>query len=399
MTEEKTENVVTKDVSEEVKQEGEFKVKKKRKPKKFTKAEDTVTKVEFKTKEDAVQEQSPEKVDVDAKSEDGGKMGEAHVESPKPSDESKEKTEEVKESPLEEIKVTEQPVAKVETVKPVETVESKIEQPTLPENIDKLVAFMDETGGTLEDYVRLNRDYSKFNNEQLLREYYKQTKPYLNDKEITFHMEGKFAWDEEEDNDIEITQKKITLKEELAKANDFLDDVKSKYYEEIKLRPNTTLDQKKATDFYNTYNQEQKQRTTRHENFKSTTQDFFNDFEGFEYKVGEKAFKYNVNNSQDVANKQSNLAEFLGKFQNEEGEIQDFNGYHKALYTARNADSIARHFYEQGKVDAVKDITSKSNNINTSIQQQAPGDMFINGYKVRAISGDDSSRLKIKTKK
>ena len=399
MTEEKTENVVTKDVSEDVKQEGEFKIKKKRKPKKFTESEDSVTKVEFKTKEDAVQEQSPEKVDVDAKSEDGGKVGEAHVKSAESSNESKEETKEVNDTPLEEIKVTEEPVAKVETVKPVETVKSETEELHLPENIDKLVAFMEETGGTLEDYVRLNRDYSKFNNEQLLREYYKQTKPYLNDKEITFHMEGKFAWDEEEDDDIEITGKKITLKEELAKANKFLDDVKSKYYEEIKLRPNETLDQKKATDFYNIHNQEQEQRTTRHESFKSTTRDFFNNFEGFEYKVGDKAFKYNVNNSQDVANKQSNLAEFLGKFQNEKGEINDFNGYHKALYTARNADNVARHFYEQGKVDAVRDITSKSNNVNTSIQQQAPGDMFINGYKVRAISGDDSSRLKIKTKK
>ncbi len=393
-----------KNVTEEVKQEGDFKIKKKPgRPKKLSSNKEDITKVNLKKEEDAVQEQSTEKVDVDATSGDGGKMGETHVESPKSSKESEEKEEikqEVEKNPLEEIEVTKEDVTKTEPVTPVAT-ESKTEPelPVLPENIDKLVAFMEDTGGTLEDYVRLNRDYSKYNNEQLLREYYKQTKPYLTNSEITFHMEGKFAWDEEEDTDQQITEKKITLKEELAKANKFLDDVKSKYYEEIKLKPNITQDQKKAMDFYNLYSQEQEQQTTRRENFKSTTKDFFNEFEGFEFKVGEKAFKYNVNNNQDVANKQSNLADFLGKFQNEKGEINDYKGYHKALYTARNADRIANHFYEQGKADAVRDITSKSNNINTSTQQQAPGDMFINGYKVRAISGDDSSRLKIKTKK
>lgn len=390
-----------KNVTEEVKQEGDFKIKKKPgRPKKLTSKED-VTKLNLKKEEDAVQESSTEKVDVDAKSGDGGKVGETHVESAKSSNEGQEEKEKIKDevNPIEEIKTTEEKVVEKEPVEPVAETIKTPEVPVLPENVEKLVSFMEETGGTLEDYVRLNRDYSKLNNEQLLREYYKQTKPYLTNSEITFHMEGKFAWDEEEDSEQQITEKKIILKEELAKANKFLEDTKSKYYDEIKLRPNVTQEQKKAMDFYNMYSQEQEQKVSRHENFKNTTNNFFKDFEGFEFKVGEKSFKYNVKNSQDVAQKQSNLADFVGKFQNENGEINDYNGYHKALYTARNADRIAHHFYEQGKADAVKDITSKSNNVNTSTQQQAPGDMFINGYKVRAISGDDSSRLKIKTRK
>jgi len=393
-----------KNKTEEVPQEGEFKMKRKPgRPKKLTQKKDEVTKVELKKEENAVQESSTEKMDVDGKSTDGGKMGETHVESSKPSTESQEveKEEEVNDSPvIEEITPSEtKEVKPKEEVKPSPTSEPVIAETKLPENIEKLVDFMKDTGGTVEDYVKLSKDYSKLNNEQKLREYYRTTKPYLSDSEITFHMEEQFAWDEEEDSDKEITHKKIVLKEELAKADNFLNGLKNKYYDEIKLKSNVTPDQQKAIDFYNIHSQEQSKRATRHENFKNGTQEFFNNFEGFEFKVGEKAFKYNINNTQDTANKQSDLLDFIGKFQNKEGEVTDLQGYHKALYAARNADNLARHFYEQGKADAVKNITAKSNNVSTDINQQAPGDMFINGYKVRAISGDDSSRLKIKGKK
>lgn len=389
-----------KDVSKEIPQEGDFKMKRKPgRPKKLVNKKEETTKVDLNKKEDdAVQKQSTEKVDVDAKSSDGGKMGEAHVESSKPAKQGEEKQEEVKEDKpvIEEITPsTTEPVTPKKEIKKPEPV---IAEKQLPENIDKLVSFMKETGGSLEDYVRLNRDYSKYNNEQKLREYYKVTKPYLSNSEITFHMEEQFAWDEEEDSDRQITQKKIVLKEELAKADKFLNGVKDKYYDEIKLKSSTSPEQQKAIDFYNMYNQEQEVLNSRRSTFEKGTEDFFNDFKGFEFKVGEKAFNYNINNVQDTANKQSNLTDFIQKFQNEEGVVTDIQGYHKALYAARNADNLARHFYEQGKADAVKNITAKANNISTEITNQQPGEMFINGYKVRAISGDDSSRLKIKKK-
>jgi len=388
-----------KDVTEKVPEEGEFKMKRKPgRPKKLVDKKEETTKVDLNKKEEnAVQEQSTEKVDVDAKSTDGGTMGETHVESKQPAEQGQEKEEVKEEKPvIEEITPkTPEPVTPKKEIKKPEPV---VAEKQLPENIDKLVSFMKDTGGTLEDYVRLNRDYSKYNNEQKLREYYKTTKPYLSNSEITFHMEEQFAWDEEEDSDRQITQKKIVLKEELAKADKFLNDVKSKYYDEIKLKSNTTPDQQKAIDFYNMYNQEQEVLNSRRSTFEKGTKDFFNDFKGFEFKVGEKAFNYNINNVQDTADKQANLTNFIQKFQNEEGEVTDIQGYHKALYAARNADNLARHFYEQGKADAVKSITAKSNNISTEITNKQPGEMFVNGYKVRAISGDDSSRLKIKKK-
>ena len=41
----------------------------------------------------------------------------------------------------------------------------------LPENLQKLMEFMEETGGDLEDYVKLNQDYSKLDENNLLKEY------------------------------------------------------------------------------------------------------------------------------------------------------------------------------------------------------------------------------------
>ena len=236
-------------------------------------------------------------------------------------------------------------------------------------------------------------------NDVLLKEYYTQTKPHLDDEEIKFIMDDKFAWDEEYDEERDIKKKKLALKEEVAEAKNFLEGLKSKYYEDLKLRPSVTNEQKKATDFFNRYNEEQEIVQQRHDTFKSSTKDYFTkDFKGFDFDLGEKKFRYGVNNPNDVATNQSDLNDFVKKFLDEKGNISDYKGYHKAIYAARNADTIAKHFYDQGKSDAVKDITAKSKNINNEPRSTASGDVFINGLKVRAINGVDSSKLKFKKK-
>ena len=125
---------------------------------------------------------------------------------------------------------------------------------------------------------------------------------------------------------------------------------------------------------------------------------FASEFKGFEFNLGDKKFRYNVNNVSDVAEKQSNLNTFVKKFLNNEGEVVDTVGYHKAIYAAENADTIANHFYEQGKADAIKDMMAKSKNVSAEPRAQAGGDVFINGLRVKAISGADSSKLKFKIK-
>jgi hypothetical protein len=279
-------------------------------------------------------------------------------------------------------------------------VETKQTGKALPENIEKLVSFMEETGGTVEDYVRLNADYSQIDSNTLLREYYKQSKPYLDNSEVNLLIEDNFQYDEDLDDERDIRKKKLAYKEEVAKAQSFLEQTKSKYYDEIKLRPGVTQEQKKATDFFNRYNEEQSTRIKQHEAFKDQTKQLLNnDFKGFDFNLGEKKFRYGVQNAAQVGENQSDISNIIGKFLDDKGNVKDPTGYHKAMYAAMNADKIASHFYEQGKSDAIKEVVSTSKNPSTNEPRKAPGDVYVNGLKVRAISGTDSSQLKIKTRK
>ena len=303
-------------------------------------------------------------------------------------------TEETVESPL--TLVDEQDVN--ETVQAVEKAVEKAEQTgkPLPENIEKLVSFMEETGGTVADYVRLNADYSNIDNNTLVREYYKQTRPHLDHEDVSLLLED-FDYDEELDEDKDIRKKKIAFKEEVGKAKSFLEGLKGKYYDEIKLRPGVTREQQEAVDFFNRYSEEQAQAKKVNEDFLNKTSSYFsNDFKGFDFNVGNKKFRYGVKNPDQVAKEQNDISNFIKTFLNDKGEVVDAPGYHKAIYAAKNVDTIANHFYEQGKADAVKDVMAKSKNISTEPRQSAQGEVFVNGLKVKAISGVDSSKLKVK---
>ena len=391
--------------------EGDFKLKKKPKMKKLGKKneitkvklvepkvekEETITKVVIpneKTEEDAVPEQSTNEVDVRESSDNGQEVAEGNKESEDTTKDSEEKL-------IEEIvEIGDEVETKQDTIKK-EIKEAVKDERILPENIESLVSFMKETGGNIEDYVRLNADYDNVNDKTLLREYYKNTRPHLDFEEISFLMEDEFDIDEEVDDERDVRKKKLAYKEEVAKAKSYLDELKGKYYQEIKLRPGATQEQQKAVDFFNRYNEEQNTAKEQHEQFKSNTKELFNnDFKGFDFNVGEKKFRYKVQNTDQVADNQSNINNIIGKFLNDKGEVVDTKGYHKAMYAASNVDKIANHFYEQGKVDAVKNVIDKSKNVSTEPRATADGNVFINGLKVRAISGLDSSKLTIKKKR
>ena len=392
---------------EAVKQEGDFKIKKKT-PKKFNETKDNITKVNVnpkeplielepevkkivipkqKEKEDAIQVGETKEVSVEEPSGDSTTVGE-------PVQKSNETTEGF--SPIQE--VTEEEVITKAEVKEAIRDEKVLGKP-LPENIEKLVAFMEDTGGTIEDYTRLNADYSNVDDKTLIKEYYKKNKPYLDSEDLDLLLED-FDYDEDIDEERDVRKKKLAFKEEVAKAKSFLEETKSKYYDEIKLRPGVTQEQQKAMDFFNRYNKEQKQAEQQHQVFVDNTKKLFSDdFKGFDINVGEKKYKYNIQNKDKVAENQSNITNLVGKFLNENGDVVDHTGYHKAIYAAENVDKIAAHFYEQGKADAVKDVVNKSKNLSDTKARTTQGDVFIGGFKVKAISGADSTKLKIKTKK
>jgi hypothetical protein len=384
-------------MSEEIKEnpkgeleQGEFKVKKP-KVKKLTNKKSTTSKVDLSKKEEVKEEKPVDKVTI----KEEPVIKEEKVEAKEEVVEAKEETA----SPISEITEEEEVVEEVKTPI-VEDVVEKQPEIKLPENIEKLVSFMKDTGGTVEDYVRLNADYSNVDKDTLLREYYKQTKPHLDTDEVNFLLEDNFSYDEDLDEERDIRKKKLAYKEEIAKATNFLEETKSKYYDEIKLRPGVTQEQKKAMDFFNRHNEEQKMVKQQHDKFKSTTKNFFNsEFKGFEFNLNDKKFRYGVNDVDSVASNQSDLTNLIGKFLDNKGEVKDYKGYHKAIFAAQNADTIANHFYEQGKADAVKDVMAKSKNLNNDLRPTSTGDVFINGMKVKAISGVDSSKLKLRINK
>ena len=281
--------------------------------------------------------------------------------------------------------------------------ESKAQGIDLPENIQKVVDFMNETGGSLEDYVKLNTDYTKLDNYNLLKEYYQNTKPHLDSDEIDFLMEERFAFDEDEDDEREIRKKKIAQKEELQKARKHLEGLKSQYYSEIKAGTKLAPEQQKAIEFFNRYNKENEEATRIAEEqtktfLQKTDQVFSEDFKGFDFSVGEKKYRFNVKNASDVKNTQSDINNFIKKFLNEKNEMSDAKGYHKGLFTAMNADAVAQHFYEQGKADAMKDSTARAKNIDMGVRGVHQDVKQVNGWQVRAVeTGRADSKLKIKT--
>jgi hypothetical protein len=302
------------------------------------------------------------------------------------------------EQPNESTNVEEKPVEKVVEVEKTE-VKEEIEY---PENIQDLVKFMNETGGTLEDYVALNKDYEKFEDMSLLHEYYTRSKPHLSADEINFLIEDKFSFDEEIDEPKDIKRKKLAFKEEVAQAKNHLESQKSSYYKEIKAGSRLTPEQQKAMDFFNRYNEEsaEQEKTTQsqREVFDNKTKSFFNNqFKGFEYNVGDKRYRFNVKNVNEVKNTQSDINNFVKRFLNEKNEMNDAAGYHKSLFTAMNADAIANHFYEQGKSDAIKESVKSAKNIKMD-PRSSHQEIEVGGMKAKVISGDSTSGLKLKLK-
>ena len=308
------------------------------------------------------------------------------------------KTEAQKEEELDE-KVEEVAEAAEEAIK-----ESMETGSPLPENIQKLVDFMDETGGSIEEYVTLNKDYSDVDDSVLLREYYKSTKPHLSDEEIVFLLDDQFSIDNEYGDEKENKRKKLALKEQVAEARNHLDGLKSKYYEEIKAGSNLSKDQKEAVDFFDRYNNDakvnqelvKKQQTI----FKEKTDSVFNQsFEGFEYNVGDKTYRYAVKDVGGVRQTQDDISNFIGKFLDENNNLKDAVGYHKSLFTAMNADEIAKHFYNQGKADALTDSIKSSKNIDMQPRQTHEAAKDNSGLKFRAMEPENNRTFRIKSKK
>ena len=384
-------------------EDGKLKVKKKKPSMKSMEINDEPIKVDLskpktEEKDEPVQESKTDEVDVQEQTTTSKEVG---------NEEEKVEKQEIDEPVIEEItdeeKKEEEKVEEVreEIEEAVETSEKTGEN--LPENIQKVVDFMNETGGDLSDYVKLNQDYTKLDDKTLLREYYNQTKPHLASDEVDFLIEDRFDYDEETDEPVDIKRKKLAFKEQVADAKNHLDGLKSRYYAEIKAGSKLNPEQQKAIDFFNRYNTESQESEKALDNqrnvFKQKTNEVFNNkFKGFEYNVGEKKFRFNVKDVNQVKDNQSNINNFVSKFVDQKSKlIHDASGYHKSLFTAMNSDAIANHFYEQGKADGVKESLQRSKNID--MKPRETGTINTSGMKVKVISGDSTDKLRFKIRK
>ena len=383
-----------------------LKIKKKPSMKKFSNDPDGTVKLDLSKKPKPEENEKPEepKEEVtESNVDDSGVVAEPENTESVQKQEEVQPEAETQETPVVE-EVTEE--TKQEVVEVAEEAKEAIEESLetgkpLPENIQKLVDFMDETGGDIQDYVKLNQDFSKYDDISVLREYYKQTKPHLTDDEISFVMEDTFSYDEDEHTEKEIRRKKLALKEQVASARSHLDGQKSKYYAEIKAGSKLTLEQQKAVDFFNRYNKNAEQDKLASQKsrkiFTEKTDKVFNqDFKGFEYKIGDKKFRFNVKDPNSVKQQQSDINNFAKKFLGKDNELQDAAGYHKSIFTAMNADAIANHFYEQGKADALKNSIANSKNVDMN-PRQSHGQIEAGGMKFKVL-GDSSSDFKFKIK-
>ena len=395
---------------------GSLKVKEKVKKQAVkNKTEDNVTKVNLEKPVSQVIEQTVTKVNLDEPPVQNEEVKEEVVENNTDDTRMVELVEDTTATPEQkevqpETETQEQPVVEEVTKEKVEELETKVTDAIvesvetgkdLPENIQKLLDFMEDTGGSLEDYVSINKDYTEMDNQSLLQEYYKQTKPHLSNEEIDFVMEDTFSYDEELDDEKEIKRKKLAMKEQVAQARQHLESVKSKYYEDIKAGSKLTKEQQKAMDFFNRYNEESESSEKLSKIFKQKSENLFSDkFKGFEYNVGDKKFRFNVKDVDTVKTKQSDINNFIGKFLNEDNTMADAEGYHKGLFTAMNPDRIANHFYEQGRADAIKESIAKSKNVSMDPRQEHVENVNTSGFRVRALndSGPDY-KFQIKTKK
>jgi hypothetical protein len=356
-------------------------------------------------KEDAIQEQETESVPVGDGAENSPEVDEQVRE--QDTKEENEEEEVIDDSPLQLVNDEPQEEEKQEVQKEIQEEtkqELKQEEPkvVLPENVEKLVQFMEETGGTVEDYVNLNRDISKMDNTTLLREYYKNTKPHLDADDVDFLFNKNFAYDEETDDPSEVKAKQLAFKEELYNAQNYFNSSREKYYADLKLRKQESVapEYVEAMEYYNNSKQQSEEYNNLQKEFIEKTNKVFNDnFKGFDFKVGENKYRFKVDNTEKVKQYQSDISNFINEFLGDDGSVADAAGYHRALFAAKNADKIANHFYEQGRADAVKEAAKQAKNINMDPRSDNSTIKTEYGDKIRVVSGNSSDKLRIKWNK
>jgi hypothetical protein len=274
------------------------------------------------------------------------------------------------------------------------------EKAELPDDVKKLMEF------GVDNYLKINRDWDSESDVNILKEYYKQTKPHLDDEDINYLLEEEYSFDEDIDDDRDIKKKKVALKEELFRAKGYLNDLKEQY--KVDLGSNSTEvteDYKKAFNFYQEYTETSRKEAEiaqqKSEVFLDKTNRLFNsEFKGFEFNLGDKKQVFKPSDVLETKNAQSDISGVISKHLDENGYLKDEHQYHKALAMFRDPDGFAKFFYEQGKADATDNVIKDAKNIQMSVRDNKDVTPKGDGPKMRVVSSDDfEGGMKIRKRK
>ena len=267
----------------------------------------------------------------------------------------------------------------------------------LPEDVSAYLKYKKETGRGIEDFYRLQKDYTDMDENSVLANYYASTEEGLDEIDIQDIIEDKFDFDEEIDDPKDIKKIKLAKKRELAKAKKFLNEQKDKYKVPLESSGDgLSADQQENLNAYKSYIDESKsikeQNEKKYNYFLNKTNEVFNnDFKGFDFKVGENNLTFKPGTADELKNVQKDVTNFINKYMDDKGLIADAKGYHKALSVAMNPDKFAQFFYDQGVSNAVDNVSRKSKNINMDMRQ-APQSVSKDGIKIRPVGNTDSGR-------
>jgi hypothetical protein len=267
----------------------------------------------------------------------------------------------------------------------------------LPEDVKKLMEY------GVDNYIKINKDWDNASSTETLKEYYKQTKPHLDDADIEYLLEEEYSFDEDIDDDRDIKRKQVALKEELFRAKSYLNNLKEQY--KVDLGSNATdvtEDYKKAFNFYQEYEAQSKQaeqiNQAKAKVFdEKTSQLFSNEFKGFEFNLGDKKQVYKPKDVNETKTIQSNISDVIKQHLDENGVLKDAHSYHKALAMFRDPDGFAKFFYEQGKADSTNNVIKGMKNIDMNVRDSKEVTDNSDGPRMRVISEDGfESGLRIK---
>jgi len=274
----------------------------------------------------------------------------------------------------------------------------------LPEDVASFLKYKKETGRGFDDFLKLRKDYDSIDSEDLLKDYLLSTQEGLDSDDVDVMLDD-YRYDEDIDDESSIKKIKIARKKVVAEAKKYFNTQKEKYKMPLESSGlSISNEEKEQYELYKQYLSEAKTAEEQGDHKRNwfnqkTNEVFSNEFKGFEFNVNDKKISFSPGDTAELKKLQSNPTNFINRFLDDKGLINDAAGYHRSLAVAMNPEKFAKFFYEQGMSDATEDVMRKTKNINMSERRAPEVSKSTEGMQVRAVNPDSGRNLKIRSAK